>query len=116
MNRTGLFIALGVELVTGVLFAVFPQLDLTLAHLFYDSSSRRFTIEAICVGTWSHVAFSLPEAVSRANRKATVVYPNIVPVEASIRDVLIATLQVNRPRPSNKDMNASPGLKEKFDW
>ncbi len=47
MNRTGLFIALGVGLVTGLLFAFFPQLDLTLAHLFYDSSSRRFTFDPL---------------------------------------------------------------------
>jgi len=43
MNRTGLFVALGVGLVTGLLFAVFPQLDVALAHLFYDSGSRQFT-------------------------------------------------------------------------
>ncbi len=47
MNRAGLFIALSVALVTGLLFAVFPRLDLTLAHLFYDSSSRRFTFDPL---------------------------------------------------------------------
>ena len=31
MNRTGLFIALGLALVIGLLFGIFPELDLKLA-------------------------------------------------------------------------------------
>jgi len=42
MNRTGLFLALAVAIVAGLLFAVFPQLDLFLARLFYNSTSQRF--------------------------------------------------------------------------
>ena len=39
MNRTGLVIALGLSLVIGLLFGIFPELDLKLAALFYDSTS-----------------------------------------------------------------------------
>src|SRR4051794_39487886 len=44
MNRTGLFIALSLALVIGVLFGVYPELDLKLAALFYDPHTRSFPI------------------------------------------------------------------------
>jgi membrane-associated phospholipid phosphatase len=47
MNRTGLFIALAVAIFAGLLFAVFPQLDLILARLFYDSGSRQFVLGSL---------------------------------------------------------------------
>ncbi|HEY4283264.1 MAG TPA: glycosyltransferase family 39 protein [Chthoniobacterales bacterium] len=46
MNRTGLFIALGVAFLAGLLFAIFPQLDLALARWFYDAASQKFTLRA----------------------------------------------------------------------
>ncbi|MEA2830982.1 MAG: lipid 4-phosphatase, partial [Bradyrhizobium sp.] len=39
MNRTGLFIALALALVVGSLFGIYPELDLKLAALFYDTTS-----------------------------------------------------------------------------
>ncbi|WP_316238587.1 phosphatase PAP2 family protein [Bradyrhizobium sp. SZCCHNR1015] len=45
MNRTGLFIALSLALVIGVLFGVYPELDLKLAALFYDSHTRSFPVK-----------------------------------------------------------------------
>ncbi|MGB6862899.1 MAG: PAP2 family protein, partial [Pseudolabrys sp.] len=36
MNRAGLAIALVIAAVVGVVFAVFPRLDLDLAALFFD--------------------------------------------------------------------------------
>ena len=45
MNRTGLFIALGLALVTGLLFGIFPELDLKLAALFYDAASTSFPLK-----------------------------------------------------------------------
>src|SRR5438067_7549222 len=38
MNRTGLFIALGLALVTALLFGIHPELDLRLAALFCDAT------------------------------------------------------------------------------
>jgi lipid A 4'-phosphatase len=43
MNRTGLAIALAVAAVVGVVFGVYPQLDLDLAALFYDPATRAFS-------------------------------------------------------------------------
>ncbi|MDU6243821.1 MAG: PAP2 family protein, partial [Bradyrhizobium sp.] len=45
MNRTGLFIALSLALVIGVLFGVYPELDLKLAALFYDPHTRSFPLK-----------------------------------------------------------------------
>src|SRR5271154_7009718 len=44
MNRTGLFIALALALVVGLLFGVYPELDLKLAALFYDTATKSFPL------------------------------------------------------------------------
>jgi lipid A 4'-phosphatase len=54
MNRTGLFIALGLALVVGLLFGIFPELDLKLSALFYDPSTKSFPLR-----------FNTPAAVAR---------------------------------------------------
>jgi lipid A 4'-phosphatase len=46
MNRTGLFIALSLALIVGVVFAIYPELDLKLAALFFDPQSRSFPLKA----------------------------------------------------------------------
>src|SRR5258708_26945409 len=45
MNRTGLFIALSLALVIGLLFGIYPELDLKLAALFYDAPTRSFPLK-----------------------------------------------------------------------
>ena len=45
MNRTGLFIALALWLVIAIVFAIFPELDLKLAALFYDSAIAGFPLQ-----------------------------------------------------------------------
>jgi lipid A 4'-phosphatase len=45
MNRTGLFIALGLALFVGLLFGFYPELDLKLAALFYDPATRSFPLK-----------------------------------------------------------------------
>ena len=45
MNRTGLFIALGLALVVGLVFGIYPELDLKLAGLFYDAATRTFPLK-----------------------------------------------------------------------
>jgi membrane-associated PAP2 superfamily phosphatase len=45
MNRTGLIVALALVLVVGLLFGIYPELDLKLAALFYDEASRSFPIK-----------------------------------------------------------------------
>jgi lipid A 4'-phosphatase len=45
MNRTGLFIALALALVVGLLFGIYPELDLKLAGLFYDAATKSFPVK-----------------------------------------------------------------------
>jgi lipid A 4'-phosphatase len=45
MNRSGLFIALGLTLVVGLLFGIYPELDLKLAALFYDPATKSFPMK-----------------------------------------------------------------------
>ena len=45
MNRTGLIVALALALVIGLLFGIFPELDLRLASWFYDDASRSFPLK-----------------------------------------------------------------------
>lgn len=45
MNRTGLFIALGLSLIIGLLFGIYPELDLKLAALFYDPANATFPLK-----------------------------------------------------------------------
>src|SRR5438445_1933490 len=45
MNRTGLFIALGLAFVVGLLFGIYPELDLKLAALFYDPAAKVFPLK-----------------------------------------------------------------------
>jgi len=53
MNRTGLFIALSLALVLGLLFGIFPELDLKLAALFYDGATRSFPLK---FDSWAAIA------------------------------------------------------------
>jgi membrane-associated PAP2 superfamily phosphatase len=46
MNRTGLFIALSLALIIGVVFGIYPGLDLKLAALFFDPQTRTFPLKA----------------------------------------------------------------------
>src|ERR1700712_908438 len=45
MNRTGLFIALGLTAVIGLLFGIFPEWDLRLTALFYDPVTHSFPLK-----------------------------------------------------------------------
>src|SRR3979490_1319294 len=45
MNRTGLFIALSLALLVGLVFGIYPELDLRLAALFYDSATKSFPLK-----------------------------------------------------------------------
>lgn len=46
MNRTGLFIALSLAVIIGLVFGIFPELDLKLAALFYDPATRSFPLKS----------------------------------------------------------------------
>lgn len=71
MNRTGLVIALGLALVTGLAFGVFPELDLWLAAPFFDAASKTFPLKANTLAMiardgamWIAWALALPAIVA----------------------------------------------------
>ncbi len=91
MNRTGLLIALAVGVLAGLLFAVFPQLDLTLAHLFYDSRSRQFALSSFGsteyvrrAAMWIAWAFVVPAIVAPIVKMIRPDKPLIIPGRAVI--------------------------------
>ena len=45
MNRTGLFIALFLALAIGLAFGIYPELDLKLAAVFYDATTKSFPLK-----------------------------------------------------------------------
>jgi membrane-associated PAP2 superfamily phosphatase len=71
MNRTGLFIALGLSAFVGLLFGIFPELDLKLAALFYDPATKTFPIKFDALAAfvrdatmWIAWAMALPALVA----------------------------------------------------
>ena len=56
MNRTGLFIALGLALAVGLVFGIYPELDLKLAGLFYDASAKSFPLTANALASFARDA------------------------------------------------------------
>jgi lipid A 4'-phosphatase len=71
MNRTGLFIALALWLVIGVVFGIFPEFDLKIASLFFDPVTRTFPLKAVAwagfardAAMWIAWAFALPAIVA----------------------------------------------------
>jgi membrane-associated phospholipid phosphatase len=77
MNRTGLFIALSLALVVGLVFGIYPELDLRLAALFYDSAAKSFplklnTLAAIARdgAMWIAWGIALPAIVALAIKLA----------------------------------------------
>ncbi|HEY0329728.1 MAG TPA: phosphatase PAP2 family protein [Rhodopseudomonas sp.] len=77
MNRTGLFIALGLFAGVGLLFGIFPGLDLWLAGLFYDAETKSFPLKAVAAASlardaamWIAWAFAAPSIVALAVKLA----------------------------------------------
>jgi lipid A 4'-phosphatase len=97
MNRTGLFIALALALVVGLLFGIYPELDLKLAALFYDPAIKSFplkfnTLAAILrdVVMWISWGLALPAIVALAIKLARPDRPLLISGRAIV--FLLATL------------------------
>src|SRR5262249_38208111 len=56
MNRTGLFVALSLALSIGIVFGIYPELDLKLAALFYDPQTKSFPFKFIEWATFARDA------------------------------------------------------------
>jgi lipid A 4'-phosphatase len=99
MNRTGLIVALALALLVGLLFGIYPELDLKLAALFYDDASRSFPMKlsglaeiarnGAMVIAW---AFALPAIVAVLVKLARPDRPLLVSGRAIIFLLLTLTL------------------------
>ena len=53
MNRTGLYIALALSLVVGLVFGLFPELDLRISARFFDAAAKHFPMADV---KWAEVS------------------------------------------------------------
>src|SRR3954451_24631792 len=91
MNRTGLVIALGLSLVIGLLFGIFPELDVKLAALFYDSTSASFPLKQSGLAAfardgamWITWAAALSALIATVGKLVRPDRPMLVPGRASL--------------------------------
>ena len=91
MNRTGLLIALGLTLVIGLLFGIFPELDLKLAALFYDPATRSFPLKQSGLAAfvrdaamWVAWALALPALVAIVVKLVRPDRPMLIPGRAAV--------------------------------
>ena len=91
MNRNGLLIALALALVIGLLFGIFPELDLKLAALFYDPATRSFPLKSDAVAAfardgamWVAWALALPALVAIVVKLLRPDRPMLIPGRAAV--------------------------------
>jgi lipid A 4'-phosphatase len=91
MNRTGLFIALGLVVVIGLLFGIFPELDLKLAALFYDPMTHSFPLKrdslaafARDAAMWIAWIIALPALVAIIAKLVRPDRPMLIPGRAAV--------------------------------
>jgi membrane-associated PAP2 superfamily phosphatase len=97
MNRTGLVIALAVAAVAGVVFALYPELDITISRWFYDPAKQdfplRFNRNLVFVrdeSMWLVAALAIPAGVALAIKLLLPATRMLMPARAVL--FLLATL------------------------
>lgn len=102
MNRTGLYIALGLAVVVGGIFGLYPDLDLKIARLFVDWGGRpNFTFSLRLhpavwwlreIGLWVSAIVVAPAVAALVSKLIRPNAPMLIPGRAAI--FLIATLAI----------------------
>jgi lipid A 4'-phosphatase len=99
MNRTGLFIALGLALVVGLLFGLYPELDLKFAALFYDAATRTFPLKLNVIAgfardgaMWIAWAIAMPAIVALVGKLVRPARPLLISGRAIIFLLVTLTL------------------------
>src|SRR5882757_5538672 len=97
MNRTGLVIALIIGAVTGVVFGVWPQLDLKISAPFYDAAGIGFWARAHpdwlwarLIGMWVPAIIAAPAALALAGKLLLPRWRMLIPGRAML--LLLSTL------------------------
>jgi membrane-associated PAP2 superfamily phosphatase len=90
MNRTGLFVALGLSVIIGLLFGIFPELDLKLAALFYDPATsfplKQDGLAAFArdAAMWIAWALALPALIAIVAKLLRPDRPMLIPGRAAV--------------------------------
>jgi len=97
MNRTGLAIALVIGACVGVVFAVYPQLDIAISRLFFDEAYRVFPVQYSLVARHLRDLFNYAIAVIAAPAFIALAIKLVLPrrrmlISARAALFLIATL------------------------
>src|SRR6266849_7409921 len=99
MNRSVLLIALALALVIGLLFAIYPELDLKLAALFYDGATKSFPLKLNAMAAlardgamWIAWGIALPAIVALAVKLVRPDRPLLIPGRAVISLLVTLTL------------------------
>jgi len=97
MNRTGLLIALAIGVCVGVVFAVWPQLDIAISRLFFNEQYRVFPVQYSMVArhlrdlfTYVIAALAAPAFIALAIKLILPRRRMLIPARAAL--FLIATL------------------------
>ena len=97
MNRTGLFIALALWLVIGVVFGLYPELDLKLAALFFDPERGGFWraydpiyLRARDSAVWLTTLVAMPPVVALVLKFVRLRRPLLIPGRAVV--LMLVTL------------------------
>jgi lipid A 4'-phosphatase len=97
MNRTGLLIALAIGVCVGVVFAVWPQLDIAISRLFFNEQYRVFPVQYSLVArhlrdlfTYVIAALAAPAFIALAIKLVLPRRRMLIPARAAL--FLIATL------------------------
>jgi lipid A 4'-phosphatase len=97
MNRTGLVIALAIGVCVGVVFAVWPRLDIAISRLFFNEQYRVFPVQYSLVSRHLRDAFTYIIALLVAPAFVALAFKLILPrrhmlISARAALFLIATL------------------------
>src|SRR6476469_3793671 len=79
MNRTGLVIALVIGVCVGVVFAIYPQLDIAISRMFFNESYRVFPVQYSLVARNLRALFTYAIAVLAAPAFIAVALKLILP-------------------------------------
>ena len=97
MNRTGLLIALAIGVCVGVVFAVWPQLDIAISRMFFNEQYRVFPVQYSLVArhlrdlfTYVIAALAAPAFIALAIKLVLPRRRMLIPARAAL--FLIATL------------------------
>lgn len=99
MNRTGLVIALAIGVVVGVVFGLWPQLDLAITRNFFDEARRVFPVQQSIAArhareffNYTVIALAAPAFIALALKLILPRRRMLIPSRATV--FLIATLAI----------------------